>query len=200
MSPLQKIAMGLLIVFWTAPFSVDGYAWDGLPDPLGWVLVIVGVRALQVHLDIELALRTAWVALVASVPQWVPPVFDALLPDGDAIAEASVRWAFFLPQALFCVLLAGTISAAGTAQQPRDRFVAGRFGVLSWAAGALVVLPPIAYGLDEDGLVDATLIGVVLIGLAFVYYLFRVHRRTWLGGPGPLLVHPKKREGRPPST
>jgi hypothetical protein len=32
-----------------------------------------------------------------------------------------------------------------------------------------------------------------------VYYLFRVHRRTWLGGPGPLEVHPPTREGRSPS-
>ena len=186
MSPLQKIAMGLLIVFWTAPFSIDGYAWDGLPDPIGWILVLVGVHALRRHLDVELAIRTAWVALAASVPQWIPPVFEALLPNDDAVAEASVRWFFFLPQALFCLLLARAVAKAAVTRQPRDRFVAGRFGVLTWAAGALIALPPIAYGLDEQPLIDATLIGIVLIGLAFVYYLFRVHRRTWLGGPGPV--------------
>jgi hypothetical protein len=193
MSPLQKIAMGLLIVFWTAPFSIDGYAWDGLPDPIGWILVLVGVHALRRHLDVELAIRTAWVALAASVPQWIPPVFEALLPNDDAVAEASVRWFFFLPQALFCLLLARAVAKAAVTRQPRDRFVAGRFGVLTWAAGALIALPPIAYGLDEQPLIDATLIGIVLIGLAFVYYLFRVHRRTWLGGPGPVVVHPGPR-------
>jgi hypothetical protein len=192
--------MGLFIVFWTAPFSIDGYAWDGLPDPLGWILVLLGVRALQSHLDVDLANRTAWIALAASVPQWVPPLFEALLPNDDPVAEASVRWFFFLPQALFCLLLARTIARAAIEERPRDRYVAGRFGVLMWAAGALIALPPIAYGLDDGGLIDATLIGVVLIGLAFVYYLFRVHRRTWLGGPGPLEVHPKKRESRPPSS
>jgi hypothetical protein len=31
------------------------------------------------------------------------------------------------------------------------------------------------------------------VNLAVIYYLFRVHRRTWLGGPGPLEVHPVKR-------
>jgi hypothetical protein len=193
MSPLQKIAMGLLIVFWTAPFSIDGYAWDGLPDPIGWILVLVGVHALRRHLDVELAIRTAWVALAASVPQWIPPVFEALLPNDDAVAEASVRWFFFLPQALFCLLLARAVAQAAVTRQPRDRFVAGRFGVLTWAAGTLIALPPIAYGLDEQPLIDATLIGIVLIGLAFVYYLFRVHRRTWLGGPGPVVVHPGPR-------
>ena len=30
-----------------------------------------------------------------------------------------------------------------------------------------------------------------LVGVAFVYFLFRVHRREWLGGPGPLEIHPR---------
>ena len=30
-----------------------------------------------------------------------------------------------------------------------------------------------------------------LVNVAFVYFLFRVHRREWLGGPGPLEVHPR---------
>lgn len=180
--------MGLVIVFWTAPFSVGGYAWDGLPDPIGWVFVLTGVHALRRLLDLEIVTWTAWVALAASIPQWIPPVFDALLPNDDAIAEASIRWFFFLPQALFLVLLARTIGQAALAQEPRDRFVAARFGVLTWAALALVVLPPVAYGVDDENLIDWTLIGVVVVGLGFVYYLFRVHRRTWLGGPGPLMV------------
>lgn len=193
MSPLQKIAMGLLIVFWTAPFAVADYAWDALPDPLGWVLVLAGVHALRRQLPIAPVVWTGWLALVASVPQWIAPLFEELLPDGDAVAEASIRWAFFLPQALFCVLLARAIGRAAMEQEPRDAWVAGRFGVMTWATGALVVLPPIAYGLDEQPLIDATLIGIVVVGLAFCYYLFRVHRRTWLGGPGPLEVHPPPR-------
>ena len=33
-----------------------------------------------------------------------------------------------------------------------------------------------------------TLLAIGLVNTAFVYYLFRVHRREWLGGPGPLEV------------
>lgn len=188
MSPLQKVAMGLLIVFWTAPFAIGGYAWDGLPDPLGWALVLAGAHALHRHVAIQPALWAGWVALLASIPQWVPPLFEALLPDEDVVAEASIRWAFFLPQAIFCVLLVRAIGQAAIEQQPRDSYVAGRFGVLTWATGAIVVLPPVAYGVDDQALIDAALVGIVLVGLVLCFYLFRVHRRTWLGGPGPLEV------------
>jgi hypothetical protein len=49
----------------------------------------------------------------------------------------------------------------------------------------------VAYGGGVDGLVNPTLIGIGLVNAAFVYYLFRVHRREWLGGPGPLEIHPR---------
>ena len=72
-----------------------------------------------------------------------------------------------------------------------------------WAFALLVVLPPVAIGGDVQVLDDVTVGAAFVVNLAFIYYLFRVHRRTWLGGPGPLLVHPKPRttpgndEGRP---
>ena len=63
-----------------------------------------------------------------------------------------------------------------------------------------------------EELEDPTLYLIAVVNLVFVYYLFRVHRREWLGGPGPLEVRPtpgggvttKKPgpgndEGRPPS-
>ena len=40
-----------------------------------------------------------------------------------------------------------------------------------------------------------TVLVSTVVDLAFVYYLFRVHRRTWLGGPGPLEIHPTQRAG-----
>ena len=35
----------------------------------------------------------------------------------------------------------------------------------------------------------------ILVGLTFIFYLFRVHRREWLGGPGPLELGPPPRPG-----
>lgn len=201
MSPLQKIAMGLVLLAAPSGFQIGDYVWDALPDPLGWLLVLAGVHGLRGHLDTSVLLPLTWTALAVSVVQWIPPLFERLLPS-DAIAEASIKWAFFLPQALFFLVLVKLIGQAGLAQQPRDRYVAGRFGVLLWAAGALILLPAVAFGTQNEDLVDPTLIAIGLVPWAFIYYLFRVHRRTWLGGPGPLEIHPRPRpksdDDRPP--
>jgi hypothetical protein len=210
MSPLQRIAMGLVIVFIPATFEIGHHAYDALPDPLGWLLVLSGMRLLRRHLDVEVAYWLAWVALLVSVPLWFPQLTEHL-PDipkhldtarelDQASKAASVAWAFSVPQSVMSLLLARAISQEGIAQQPRDTFAAGRFGVLTWGLAAVLVLPPIAYGGDVKNLVTPTLIGIGLVNAALIYYLFRVHRREWLGGPGPLLVQPHEHEGRPPSS
>jgi hypothetical protein len=195
MSPLQRIAMGLVIVLVPAYFPHDPHpAWafyDALPDPVGWLLVLVGVRALRGFLDVDLLTWLAWVALVVSVPLWFPQVNHLLVPEFNAGIDVSFQWFLSLPQTVFSLALAHTIGRAAQLQAPRDRFVAGRYGVLTWAFGALLVLPAIAYGGGVDALVNPTLIGIGLVNVVFVYYLFRVHRREWLGGPGPLEVHPR---------
>lgn len=55
MKPLSSVAMGLVIVVLVARFG--GY--DALPDPLGWLLVLWGVRRLP---DPALLLRLAALA------------------------------------------------------------------------------------------------------------------------------------------
>jgi hypothetical protein len=205
MSPLQKIAMGLVIVFVPAYFPAHPHpAWqfyDALPDPVGWALVLWGLRALAQHLDVDVVSWLGWVALAVSVPLWFPQVNHLLAPEYNDSIDVSFQWFLSLPQAAFSLVLARKIGREAETQQPRDTFVAGRYGVLTWAFGAIIVLPVIAYGGGVDGLVNPTLIGIGLVNVVFVYYLFRVHRRTWLGGPGPLLVHPRPRESedRPPS-
>ena len=199
MSPLQKIAMGLVIVFLPAYFPRDPHpvwaVYDALPDPIGWLLVVAGVRALRADLDVDVVGWLAWVSLAMSVPLWFPQLNHLLVPKYNAGADASFQWFVSLPQMLFSLLLARTIARAALERRPPDRFVGGRFGVLTWGFGAVVVLPAIAYGGRMDSLVMPTLLAIGLVNTAFVYYLFRVHRRRWLGGPGPLEVHPAKRSG-----
>jgi len=195
MSPLQRIAMGLVIVLVPAYFPHDPHpAWqvyDALPDPIGWLLVITGVRALSAHLDVDVVRWFAWTAFAVSVPLWLPQVNHLLVPEYNDSIEVSFQWFLALPQTVFGLALARTIGRQAELQQPRDRFVAGRYGVLTWAFAALVVLPVVAYGGGVDSLVDPTLVAIGLVNVVFVYYLFRVHRREWLGGPGPLEVHPR---------
>jgi hypothetical protein len=207
MSPLQRIAMGLVIVFLPANFPHDPHpAWafyDALPDPVGWLLVIGGLRALRGHLDVDLLTWLAWVSFAVSVPLWFPQLNHLLVPEYNHRIDVSFQWFLSLPQSVFSLALARTIGRAAELQEPRDRFVAGRYGVLTWAFAAVVVLPAIAYGGGVDALVDPTLLGIGLVNVVFIYYLFRVHRRPWLGGPGPLRVgpetSPEQHEGRPPS-
>lgn len=202
MSPLQKIAMGLLVIFIPADFRVGGHVYDALPDPLGWLLVLSGVQALRSKIDLDVAYYLAWVAFAISVPLWFPQLVEHLptvdpskagvvlehATSHDQVTDPSVLWAFSLPQAAFSLLLAKTISQEAATRRPRDVPVAGRFGVLQWALGATILLPPIAFAEDIAGLVRGTLIGIGAISVVFIYQLFRWHRREYLGGPGPLLV------------
>lgn len=50
------------------------------------------------------------------------------------------------------------------------------------------MLPVIALGGEVSSLEDPTQLASVLVNVALIYLLFRVHRREWLGGPGPLEV------------
>jgi len=211
-SPLQKIAMGLVIVFVPANFEIADHVYDALPDPLGWLLVLSGMSALRNHLDVDAAYWLTWIALAVSIPLWFPQLTEQLpdIPEhlrtaaqlDQATKAASIAWALALPQSVMALILVRAIGRAAIDQQPRDTFVAGRFGVLLWGVAATIVLPPVAYGGDVENLITPTLISVGLVNLVLIYYLFRVHRRTWLGGPGPLMIHPAKRsqndESRPP--
>lgn len=209
MSPLQRVAMGLVIVFVPANFEIGHHIYDALPDPLGWLLVLSGMSALRRHLDVDLAYWLAWVALAVSIPLWFPQLTEHLpdIPEhlrtaserDQATRAASIAWALALPQSAMALLLVRAIGQEAVAQMPRDTFVAGRFGVLLWGLAAAIVLPPVAYGGDVENLITPTLVGVGLVNAMLIYYLFRVHRREWLGGPGPLEIRPVTQKGRPPS-
>jgi hypothetical protein len=190
-TPLQKIAMGLVIVLLPAYFPAHPHpswkVYDALPDPLGWVLVVAGVWALASASDLELT-TVKWLAvaaLVVSVPLWLPQVNHLLVPKYNPDAQVSFQWFLSLPQSLFGLALARNIGRNAELRRPRDSYVAGRFGVLTWGYAALVVLPIVAYGGDVDGLVNPTLVLIGLVNIAMIFYLFMANRRTFLGGPGP---------------
>mgnify|MGYP001125806247 CR=1 FL=1 len=131
MSPLQRIAMGLVIVFLPANFPHHPHpAWafyDALPDPVGWLLVVTGVRRLRPHLDVDLLTWLAWVSFAISVPLWFPQLNHLLGPEYNDSIDVSLQWFLSLPQTVFSLALARTIGRTAELQQPRDTFVAGRF-------------------------------------------------------------------------
>jgi hypothetical protein len=209
-SPLQQIAMGMVIVVWPALFPHNPHpewaVYDALPDPLGWALVLSGLWSLRHRSELELTTVTwlAALALVVSVPLWFPQLNHLLVPKYNPDIEVSGQWFIGLPQTLFGLALARNFGQTAQFRTPRDTFVAGRFGVLTWGFAGSLLLPVIAFGGGLSQLQQPTLLLIGLVNVAFIYYLFRVHRREWLGGPGPLEIHPRPRpeehEGRPPSS
>ncbi len=169
MRPLQSIGMGLVIVALHAAFG--GY--DALADPVGWVLVLMGVRDLPADLDRRSALF--WLAGLAgaiSIPLWIPGVADAL---NDA--DPSLLWAANLPQLGFGGLLAHSL-----ARRAADAGEAGsaawlRLVVTGFVAAAL--LPILVFGGGVDALEVPTYVGASVLLLAFVWLLFSYSARPW---------------------
>lgn len=193
--------MGLVIVFLPAYFpahpSPEWRIYDALPDPIGWALVMWGMVGLARHLEVDLARWLGWAALVVSLPLWLPQLNHLLIPEYNPAIDISFQWFLSLPQMLFSLALARTIGRAGQEHSPRDRYVAGRFGVLTWAFAGCIVLPVLAYGGGVEGLVTPSAWLIAIANLTFIWFLFRVHRREWLGGPGPLEIHPRPRVTEP---
>lgn len=179
--------MGMVIVVGIAPFpaspSPSWERYDALPDPIGWVLIVLGMFALA-RVD-DTFVTSRWLAVLAglvSVPMWFPQLQHRLEPSGE--------WFASLPQIAFCLVLAREIGLLGAAQSPPDGYVAKRFGLLVWGFAVVAVLPVLTIGAGVEALEATTSIVSTLVNVSFVYFLFRVHRREWLGGPGPLEIHP----------
>jgi hypothetical protein len=185
-TPLQKVAMGLVIVFLRAELA----GVDALPDPLGWVLVLAGVWALRT------ALRSAdvliWVGVLAallSVVLVVPAVDDRLPPSG--------QWGASLPQTVFCLVLCGSLAelarSAGGARALRARHL----DLLRWVFLAVGLGPVLVYGGGVDALAPPLAALAVLANVALVYLTFAL---SGLSRPRPGTGDPAaETEARPPA-
>ncbi|HEY1116077.1 MAG TPA: hypothetical protein VGE43_00135, partial [Acidimicrobiales bacterium] len=171
--PLRPVVLGLVVVVLNT--KVDG--WDLLADPVGWVLVLLGSRALPVRRRGPLLVAAA-LALVVAAVLWPPGVADRV-----AATDDSLSWALSLPQSAYLVLLAdGLRDAAARGDDP---------GLRTWwttttaLAAAALVLPVLVLGGDLDALgALAALVSLLTVVLVVVLGLASA-RATWAGGPGP---------------
>ena len=159
--------MGLVVVLLTA--SVHGY--DLLADPVGWVLVLLGLSRLPVVRRGTLH-RLAAASLVVSVPVWVPSARAAL-----NLSDKSLAWAASIPEILTVILLAHVL--AGAAGSADDR------GARSWLLTTrllmvvVLLLPPIVLGGGLDALVAPTAVVSSLSLVLLIVLLFRYSDRPW---------------------
>jgi hypothetical protein len=171
--PLQAVGMGLVIVLLTAP--VHGY--DLLPDPLGWLLALTGLRALTCPQRGTLV-GLAWLAFAASCVLWVPSV-PAHLDDVDQ----SLTWAANLPQLVTTIVLAHALAQLA--------LLADDAGARRWLLTArtllvvVTLLPVVVFGGGLDGLVGATYVAASLALLLLVWLLFAYASRPWAGPSSP---------------
>lgn len=163
MTPLQKIAMGLVIVLVDALFA--GY--DAVPDPIGWILVIAGVLSLRAAIEGGASLVwLAAVSLLASVATYPPQVSASL--------DETAGWLLSLPQLAFTYALCGALV-------PVTGDLEGRFRVLRWLFVVAAIGPVMVLSGAAEALRDPLAFVVVAADIYLVYLLFRASR----GLPGP---------------
>ena len=169
MRPLQSIAMGLVVVALRAEFG----GFDALADPLGWVLVLIGVLNLPADLESRRTLLgLAALAGAVSIPVWIPDVSDALYDTDPALL-----WAVNLPQLGFGGLLAHVLARRAGDAEDASASTKLRMTVIGFVAVA--VLPVLVWGVGIDALAVPAYLSATLVLLALIWMLFSCSSRVW---------------------
>lgn len=188
MKPLQSVAMGMVVILLVAPAG----GFDIFADPIGWVLVLLGLRGLPASIELRgVLLVLGGLALLVSLPLWVPDVVDAL---DDA--DESLAWALDLPRFGCFLLLALALLRA--AEAAGDRTARTWWGAVVVGLAAVVVLPVLIFGGGLDDLEGLAGVLVALVPVVMVVLLFAHSGRAWAGGDADVVRNgPETHEGRP---
>jgi hypothetical protein len=157
MSPLQKVAMGLVLT--VVDPVIAGF--DAVPDLLGWVLVVMGLREIRHKAPVASMLVVAALAGLVSVVL-VKPGLVAGLPESSG-------WWLSLPQIAFSFLLCGAVSSV----LPVHDRLARRFRVLRWVFAVAGAGPVLLYGGGVDVLLVPLAVLTVLANVSLIYLVFR---------------------------
>ena len=173
MKPLQSVAMGLVIVVVTA--RLGGY--DLLPDPLGWLLVLIGLRGLpDAYRQRSTTIWLGVVVLAVSVVLWFPAT-ETWLDDHDA----SLHWAVNLPQALVLAWFAHTLAGhAAAADQRATRWLRTTATLIT----ATAIAPVLVFGAGIGVLETPSHVLAALALLMLIVLLFGYAGRPWASRDG----------------
>lgn len=169
MKPLQSVAMGLVIVALSARFG--GY--DALPDPLGWVLVGLGVAALPATLPSRgTLLGLAALAGAVSAVVWFPRITAALYD-----ADPALAWAANLPQVACSALVCQVLSVR--AREAADPRAAQWLATTRTALVVVGLLPVLVFGAHLGSLELASYVAAGAVALLLIWLLFAYAARPW---------------------
>ncbi|MAS56007.1 hypothetical protein [Nocardioides sp.] len=183
MKPLQTVAMGYVVIALQAlqgvrldpagdPVAGSGY--DLFPDPIGWLLVVLGVGLLPATLAGGALRISGLLALVVSGALWFPAVAEQI-----AAEDPSLGWAASLPALAFGGLLFHRLAAA--AGQAGERTAMTVLQGLVTLTALVAVLPVLVFGAGWDGLADLAAGSGQLLNLAAIAVLFTYSARPWAG-------------------
>ncbi|HWU23340.1 MAG TPA: hypothetical protein VN088_17505 [Nocardioides sp.] len=174
MRPLGLIGYGFLFVAVKVMFG----RYDVLVDPLGWVLVLLGLRRLARAVDLPATMALTYLgilALLCSGPLWWPDTAQSL-QDGDP----AVLWSVGLGELLFSAVLCHAL--ATLAQEARENAALIWFRICEAGLVIGALTPPLYFGAHLSWLQGVGNLGeilrLVVLALCFVY-----SGRTWAGAP-----------------
>ncbi|GAB2980244.1 hypothetical protein [Nocardioides montaniterrae] len=177
MKPLQWIGFGLLIV--GAKATLHG-GYDLLVDPVGWLLVLVGVRrfaSVTTPRQARLLVAIAVVALLCSGPLWWPDTRHALED-----ADPAVLWSVSLAELAFQLLLCHVLARRAWAAHDEGPSMGLRLCEVGLAGG---IIAPIVYYTAEQGWLNGVAALGQIVQLAVIVLCFVFSGRTWAGAGSP---------------
>lgn len=180
MKPLYAVAFGLVLIA-LGPADPEPGVFDPLPDPLGWLFVMIGLHGAAEALAgprLEVLRFLGATALVASAALVVPAA------DRWVATDPSLGWAADVPRFAFFALLSYEISAA--AVRHRATLAAVGFNLSALALLFVLVAPPIAFGGGVDPVGTAGEAVAQAVQIVLVVLFLGYGNRPWAGAPAPL--------------
>lgn len=179
MKPLYAMAFGLILVA-LGPADAAPGTFDPLPDPLGWVFIMIGLFGLASSLDdrrLGLLRFLGASALVFSAALVVPAAARWVATD------PSLGWAADVPRFGFFAVLCYELSAA--ALKAGATVVASAFNLSALALLFVLAAPPVAFGGGIEQVGTAGEITAEVVQIVLVVLFFSIGHRTWAGAPVP---------------
>ena len=187
MKPLQAIALGLVLLA-LGPTDADPGTFDPLPDPLGWVLVLIGLHGVSGSLDQRSlpVLRVLGVlALGISIALVVPDVARFIADD------PSLGWSADVPRFAFFAVLCHQLSQS--ALKAKDTAGMTAFSICATVLIFVIAAPPLAFGAGWDAIGPAGEVAAQVVQIALVILCFVFAGREWAGAP-PVAEDPEGAE------